>query len=89
MPEPEKKRGPYRNIEEAKKHQVSSFPDIKKVAIKADLDFIVVACDGIWDCYTNEQCAKFIRNRREKGPKHGVLASKAPKASTKTLATGK
>ena len=54
MPEPEKKRGPYRNIEEAKKHQVSSFPDIKKVPIKADLDFIIVACDGIWDCYTNE-----------------------------------
>lgn len=23
--------GPYRNIEESKKHQVSSFPDIKKV----------------------------------------------------------
>jgi hypothetical protein len=25
--------GPYRNIEEAKKHMVSSFPDIKKVLI--------------------------------------------------------
>ena len=23
--------GPYRNLEEAKKHQVSSFPDVKKV----------------------------------------------------------
>ena len=52
--EPEKKRGPYRNIEEAKKHQVSSFPDVKKVPIKPEHDFIVVACDGIWDCYTNE-----------------------------------
>ena len=28
------KTGPYRNIEEAKKHQVSSFPDIKKVFVK-------------------------------------------------------
>ena len=48
-------------MDEARKHQVSSFPDIKKVAIKPDLDFIVVACDGIWDCYTNEACAKFVR----------------------------
>jgi len=46
--------GPYRNIEESKKHQVTSFPDVKKVAIKADHDFMIVACDGIWDCFTNE-----------------------------------
>ena len=46
---------PYRNIEEAKKHQVSSYPDIKKVPIKKDeQDFIICACDGIWDCFTNE-----------------------------------
>ena len=50
----EKKGGPYRNIEEGKKHQVTSFPDIKKVPFKADHDFIIVACDGIWDCFTNE-----------------------------------
>lgn len=61
--------GPYRNIDEAKKHQVSSFPDIKKVDIKPDHDFIIVACDGIWDVFTNEQAAKFVRQRRERGPK--------------------
>ena len=61
--------GPYRNIEESKKHQVSSFPDIKKVQIKPEHDFIVVACDGIWDCFSNEQAAKFVRTRRERGPK--------------------
>ena len=56
--------GPYRNIEESKKHQVTSFPDIKKVAIKPEHDFIINACDGIWDCFTNEQAAKFAINRR-------------------------
>lgn len=49
-----KTQGPYRNIEEAKKHQVTSHPDIKKVSIKPEHDFIIVACDGIWDCFTNE-----------------------------------
>jgi serine/threonine protein phosphatase PrpC len=49
------KGGPYRNIEESKKHQVSSFPDIKKIPIKTgEQDFIICACDGIWDCYSNE-----------------------------------
>jgi len=57
----EEQRGPYRNIEEAKKHQVSSFPDVKKVALKPDHDFIICACDGIWDCFTNEQAIKLTR----------------------------
>lgn len=54
--EEEKKEnpGPYRNIEESKKHQVTSFPDVKKVPLKAEHEFIIVACDGIWDCFTNE-----------------------------------
>jgi len=61
--EEEKKEpvGPYRNIEECKKHQVTSFPDVKKVALKPEHDFIIVACDGIWDCFSNEQAIKFVR----------------------------
>ena len=61
-PVEEPKGPPYRNIEEAKKHQVSSYPDIKKVPIKKDEhDFIICACDGIWDCFTNQEAVKFIR----------------------------
>ncbi len=74
--------GPYRNIEEAKKHQVSSFPDIKKLPLKPDFDFIVVACDGIWDCFTNEQAAKFVRNKREKGPKKAKSSKSISSQST-------
>lgn len=52
---PTVKGGPYRNIEESKKHQVSGFPDVKKVPIKpGEHDFIICACDGIWDCFSNE-----------------------------------
>lgn len=74
-----KSTGPYRNIEEAKRHQVSSFPDIKKVPIKPENDFIVCACDGIWDCFSNEEAAKFVRNKRSKGPKNGVLSKSLKK----------
>lgn len=59
----------YRNMEEAKKYQVSSFPDIIEVPIKPDYDFIINACDGIWDCYTNEEAVNFCKKKRAKGPK--------------------
>ena len=79
-PVEEAKTGPpYRNIEEAKKHQVSSYPDIKKVPIKKDEhDFIICACDGIWDCFTNPEAIKFIRQKRERGPKQGKMGSESP-----------
>ena len=71
-----------KNIEECKKHLVTSFPDIKKVQIKDNIDFIIVACDGIWDCFTNEQAVKFVRNKRAKGPKNGIISP------TKTMKPG-
>ena len=37
------------------------------------------ACDGIWDCFTNEEAAKFVRNKRSKGPKNGVLSKSLKK----------
>jgi protein phosphatase 2C family protein 2/3 len=48
---------------------VTSNPDIKKVTISKDHDFMIVACDGIWDCYSNEEAVKFVRTRKERGPK--------------------
>lgn len=58
------KKGPYRNIAESKKHQVSGFPDIIIEPITNKIDFIIVACDGIWDCYTNEEAIKYIRKKK-------------------------
>ena len=80
-------KGPYRNIEEAKRHQVTSFPDVKKVQIKPEFDFIINACDGIWDCFSNEQAVKFVRQRRERGPKQS--AGSPMKKSMKSAGLGK
>lgn len=60
---------PYRKMEEAQKFKISAFPDIKKVPFqKTEHDFIVIACDGIWDCFTNEQVAQMVKESRQKGP---------------------
>lgn len=58
---------------------MTAFPDIKKVMIKPEHDFIILACDGIWDCFSNEQAVKYVRNKREKGPKSGVLKTRTSK----------
>jgi hypothetical protein len=33
---------------------------------------MIIACDGIWDCFTNEQAVKFVINKRTRGPKNGA-----------------
>ena len=35
------------------KMAVSSFPEVRKFEITKDLDFVICACDGIWDCMTS------------------------------------
>ena len=56
---------PYRKMEQSQKYKISAFPDIKKVEFKkTEHDFIVIACDGIWDCFTNEQVAQMVRESR-------------------------
>ena len=34
--------------------------------MKDDDEFIILACDGIWDCLTNEEAVKFVRDRIDK-----------------------
>ena len=37
---------------------VTAWPDVSVKVRNAADEFIIVACDGIWDCVTNEQCVK-------------------------------
>ena len=47
------------------KQQVSCEPDVHVHVRRADADqFVVLACDGIWDVMTNQECAKYIMNVR-------------------------
>merc|ERR1711964_894604 len=42
---------------------VSPEPDIVSMSRDPTDEFIVIACDGIWDVMTNEECVKFVRER--------------------------
>ena len=50
------KKGPEEQI-------VTAQPDIQSRDVTDDLEFIVIACDGIWDVLSNEEVIEFVRKR--------------------------
>ena len=47
---------------------ITAFPDVVVEPLQ-DIDFIVVACDGVWDCMTNQEICDFINERLKRDPK--------------------
>ena len=45
---------------------VSAYPDISKTPITKDTEFVICACDGIWDCMTSQQACDFVVKARAK-----------------------
>ena len=41
--------------------QVTCVPDIRSFPITDKTDFLVVACDGIWDCLSSEECVERVK----------------------------
>lgn len=48
------------------KQMVTACPDIKEIKRSPDIDFMIIACDGIWDCLTNQQAVDFVYDQRAK-----------------------
>ncbi|KAG8214601.1 PP2C-domain-containing protein [Butyriboletus roseoflavus] len=49
------------------KQVITSDPDITVHEITGEDEFLVLACDGIWDCLTSQQVVDFIRLRVSEG----------------------
>ena len=45
-----------------KRHEqaVTVYPEVNKMKITNDMEFIVIACDGVWDCVDEERLCKII-----------------------------
>lgn len=50
----------------AEKMAVSAFPEVRKFEISKDLDFVICACDGIWDCMTSQAAVDFVYQAKQK-----------------------
>ncbi|KAJ2779058.1 Protein phosphatase 2C 2, partial [Coemansia javaensis] len=58
----------------AEKQIVTAMPDVTPYSPAPGADeFIVVACDGIWDCMTNEQVVQFVHAKITEGRKLGQI----------------
>ena len=42
-------------------HMVTAFPDVVVKPLHKDVEFMVLACDGIWDCRTSEQVVNYFK----------------------------
>lgn len=63
---------------------VSPYPDVKKLELNDDLDFLVLACDGIWDVLSSEEVVEFVISRLEQSMEPGLICEQL---TTRCLAT--
>jgi len=48
---------------------VTCVPDVRKLVLNSDDEFVILACDGIWDVMDNAEAVAFVRDRLVKGEK--------------------
>ena len=42
-------------------HMVTAYPDVVIKPMHKDVEFIILACDGIWDCKTSDQVIQYFK----------------------------
>ena len=47
---------------------ITANPDIKVVDFTNDIDFVIIGCDGIWDCLKNQEACDFVSKRLKDNP---------------------
>jgi len=43
---------------------VTAYPDVKRYTITKDTNFLICACDGIWDCMTSQVAVDFVNQAK-------------------------
>ncbi|OMO61549.1 phosphatase 2C (PP2C)-like protein [Corchorus capsularis] len=73
----------------AEKQIVTANPDINTVELCDDDDFIVLACDGIWDCMSSQKLVDFIHEQLKQESKLSVVCERVlDKCLAPSTATG-
>lgn len=42
------------------KQMLVAFPEVRIIERTSDHDFIILACDGIWDCMSSQECVDYV-----------------------------
>ncbi|GAV08414.1 hypothetical protein RvY_18106 [Ramazzottius varieornatus] len=54
---------------------ISAKPDVRTLALNSSHDFMVIACDGIWNSMSSQQVVDFVKERLDKAIANNNLAS--------------
>lgn len=57
---------------------VTAYPEVKVEKLTPDHDFIIIACDGIWDCLSSQQAVDHIytvMKSKSNSPKRGAAGN--------------
>ncbi|XAR67817.1 Phosphoprotein phosphatase [Bertholletia excelsa] len=60
----------------AEKQIVTANPDINKVELCDDDEFLILACDGIWDCMSSQQLVDYVREQLNNETKLSAVCEK-------------
>ncbi|XP_008228808.1 PREDICTED: probable protein phosphatase 2C 60 [Prunus mume] len=55
---------------------VTANPDVTSVEICDDDEFLVIACDGIWDCMSSQQLVDYVREQLKRESKLSVICER-------------
>lgn len=60
----------YKRVDELppEEQMISPLPDIKVLEIDPDVEFMILACDGIWNFMSSQEVLEFVRERLQKSP---------------------
>ena len=47
---------------------ITAFPDVVEEKLTNECQFIVIGCDGVWDCMSNQEICDFINERLNNDP---------------------
>lgn len=55
---------------------VTAYPEITKIKLTTDIDFIVMGCDGVWDCVEPQTFCEYISNQLKEGVSINTILDK-------------
>ena len=47
---------------------ITAYPEILIDNYSNDINFLIIACDGVWDCLSNQQACDFVKEKLRKDP---------------------